>query len=45
MDRIVGFLGRRNLIKAMGIAGVSYAASVACTPSTTTTASVPIQEL
>ncbi len=41
MDRIVGFLGRRNLIKAMGIAGVSYAASVACTPSTTSTATAP----
>jgi carbonic anhydrase len=41
MDRIVGFLGRRNLLKSMGIAGVSYAASVACTPSTTTKAAVP----
>jgi len=38
MDRIVGFLGRRHLIKALGIAGVSYAASVSCTPSTPTAA-------
>ncbi len=41
MDRIVGFLGRRNLLKSMGIAGVSYAATVACTSSTTPTAAVP----
>jgi carbonic anhydrase len=34
MDRITGFLGRRNLIKALGAAGVGYAASVACTPKT-----------
>jgi carbonic anhydrase len=32
MDRITGFLGRRNLIKAIGAAGVGYAASVALTP-------------
>ncbi len=32
MDRIERFLGRRNMLKYVGIAGVSYAASVACTP-------------
>ncbi|PZV11467.1 MAG: hypothetical protein DCF20_19415 [Pseudanabaena sp.] len=36
MDRITGFLGRRNLIKALGAAGVGYAATVACTPKTAT---------
>jgi len=34
MDRIEGFLGRRNLLKYVGIAGVSYVTSVACTPKT-----------
>ena len=34
MNRITGFLGRRNLIKAIGAAGVGYAASVACAPKT-----------
>ncbi|MCY7406737.1 MAG: carbonic anhydrase, partial [Alkalinema sp. CAN_BIN05] len=37
MGRIDGFLGRRNLLKSMGIAGVSYAASVACTPKAVVT--------
>jgi len=30
MARQVGFLGRRNLIKIIGLSGVGYAASVAC---------------
>jgi len=44
MDRITGFLGRRNLIKAIGAAGVGYAASVACT-SKTSSSSNPVAAL
>ncbi len=41
MSRINGFLGRRNLIKLMGIAGVSAAATTACSKATQTTAQAP----
>lgn len=30
MTRLTGFLGRRNLIKAIGCAGIGYATTVAC---------------
>lgn len=36
MTRLTGFLGRRSLIKAIGFAGVGYAATVACAKTTKT---------
>lgn len=43
MSRINGFLGRRNLLKLMGVAGVTAAATTACSQATkqTTTAQTP----
>jgi carbonic anhydrase len=38
MSRINGFLGRRNLIKLMGVAGVTAAATTACSQATKNTA-------
>jgi len=43
MDRIVGFLGRRNLIKSIGAGSIGYTASIAFPPQASSNNNTPIQ--
>ncbi|MCS6813178.1 MAG: carbonic anhydrase [Cyanobacteria bacterium] len=44
MTRRVGFLGRRSLVKMLGLSSIGYVATVACTAQKTTTSSTAVTD-